>query len=278
MSGGDGVFGYRHGIAAAQLVLFFLALCLSIYFKVGHRNGWFCIGVFSIFRVVGAGCMLGTITNDASSVWAGVFVCESLGMVLIVFLLLEFMSRANTAVPTVHPRWFWYPQVITWADIGLAIGGFASASKTDSLDPTKYTQASFGLFTGLYLIVVYTFWQFWRVRATFAQDEKLVLRCVGLCLPLLAVRTAYSLIYQITGDRTWNAVKGKPTPYLVMTFLPELVIIFLCIGAILRVHPSPREEKSKRNMRERLRGYVMIGSDRESRENQADRTKPQESV
>lgn len=94
MSGGDGVFGYRHGIATAQLILFFVALCLAVFFKIGHRNGWFCIGVFSIFRVVGAGCMLGTITNDASSVWAGVFVCESLGMVLIVFLLIEFMDRA----------------------------------------------------------------------------------------------------------------------------------------------------------------------------------------
>jgi len=94
MSGGDGVFGYRHGIATAQLILFLIALCLAVFFKLGHRNGWFCIGVFSIFRVVGAGCMLGTITNDASSVWAGVFVCESLGMVLIVFLLIEFMARA----------------------------------------------------------------------------------------------------------------------------------------------------------------------------------------
>ncbi|KAK8069878.1 hypothetical protein PG994_006494 [Apiospora phragmitis] len=278
MSSGDGVFGYRHSIATAQLVLFFIALCLGIYFKLSHRNGWFCIGMFSIFRVVGAGCMLGTITNDASSVWAGVFVCESFGMALIVFLLLEFMSRANNAVPTVHPRWFWYPQVITWADIGLAIGGFASASKTDSLSPTKYTQASFGLFTGLYLIVVFTFWQFWRVRPTFPRDEKLVLRCVGVSLPLLAIRTAYSLIYQITGDQTWNAVKGNPTPYLVMTFLPELAIIFLCIGEILLVRPPPREEKDKRNMRERLRGYAMIGSDQASRENQADQTRLQASV
>ncbi|KAK8115780.1 hypothetical protein PG984_012282 [Apiospora sp. TS-2023a] len=203
---------------SVQLVLFFVALCVSVYFKLVHRNGWFCVGVFSVFRVVGAGCMLGTIANDASNVWAGVFVCESLGMVLIVLLPLEFMSRAvttNNAVSTVHPRWFWYPQVITWADIGLAIGGFASASKTDSLDPTKYTQASFGLFTGLYLIVVFTFWQFWRVRNTFDRDERLVLRCVGVCLPLLAIRTAYSLIRQITGDRTWNAVKGNPFHYLI---------------------------------------------------------------
>ncbi|KAK7975827.1 MFS general substrate transporter [Apiospora arundinis] len=282
MSGGGGVFGFRHGIATAQLVLFFLALCIAIYFKLGHRNGWFCIGVFSIFRVVGAGCMLGTITNDASSVWAGVFVCESLGMVLIVFLLIEFMARANNVVHTVHPRWFFYPQLITWADIGLAIGGFSSASHTNSLAPTKYTQASFGLFTALYLIVLYTFWQFWRVMSTFPRDEKLVLRCVGVGLPLLAVRTAYSLIYQITGDRTWNAVKGNPTPYLIMTFLPELAIIFTCIWGVFQVAPPPRKAKDKRGVRERLRGYAMIGSDQGSRErereHQAGQTRPQTTV
>jgi hypothetical protein len=94
MSGGDGVFTYRHGIAVTQLVLFSVSLFLAGYFKYGHRNGWFCIGVFSIIRIVGAGCMLATITNDADGVWAGVFVTESLGMVLIVFLLIELMIRA----------------------------------------------------------------------------------------------------------------------------------------------------------------------------------------
>jgi hypothetical protein len=106
MAGGDGILYYRHGIAIAQLVLFAVALFLACYFKYGRRNGWFCIGVFSIFRIIGAGCMLGTITNDADSVWAGVYVCESLGMVLIIFLILEFLYRAyvlpvSLAVPNV---------------------------------------------------------------------------------------------------------------------------------------------------------------------------------
>jgi hypothetical protein len=94
MSGGDGIFTYRHGIAVAQLIFFSVSLFVAAYFKYGHRNGWFCIGVFSIFRIVGAGCMLGTITNDADSVWAGVFVCEAFGLVLIFFLILELLYRA----------------------------------------------------------------------------------------------------------------------------------------------------------------------------------------
>jgi hypothetical protein len=114
--------------------------------------------------------------------------------------------------------------------LGLAIGGFATASKNEHpLDPTKYTQASFGLFTGLYLIVVYTFWCFWRCRSTFPRDEQLAIRCVAIGLPLLAIRTAYSLIFQITGDMTWNAVKGNSTAYLIMTFLTETAIIYVSI-------------------------------------------------
>lgn len=103
MGAGHDIFGYRHGIAVAQLALFAMSLAFGAYFYGGlrrlggaapRRNGWFCIGIFSVFRLVGAGCMLGTLSNDDDSVWAGVFVCESFGMVLIVFLLLELMERA----------------------------------------------------------------------------------------------------------------------------------------------------------------------------------------
>lgn len=37
--------------------------------------------------------MLGTVTKDRDSLWAGVFVCESLGVLLLIFTLLEIMER-----------------------------------------------------------------------------------------------------------------------------------------------------------------------------------------
>ncbi|KAL2260220.1 hypothetical protein VTK26DRAFT_5858 [Humicola hyalothermophila] len=269
MSGGDGVVTYRHGIAIGQLVLFSVAMCFAVYFKLRYRNGWFCIGVFSAIRVIGAGCMLGTISKDSDGLWAAVFVCESLGMVMMVILLLEFLYRANKLVPTIHPRWFFYPQVLTWADLGLAIGGFAAASRNEHpLAPTKYTQASFGLFTGLYLIVCYTAWCFWRRLDTFAHDERLLIRCVAVCLPLLGIRTAYSLVFQITGDMAWNAVKGNPTPYLTMTVLTELGIIYVSIWAIMRVVPPPRKQRKDKNRGgpNEEQGYALVGSATGSRE------------
>lgn len=51
------------------------------------------MGVFSLLRLIGAGCMLGTVKKDSHSLWAGVLVCESLGVLLLIFTLLEMMER-----------------------------------------------------------------------------------------------------------------------------------------------------------------------------------------
>ncbi|ETS81140.1 hypothetical protein PFICI_06142 [Pestalotiopsis fici W106-1] len=274
MADSHATFTFRHGIAAAQLVIFSLSLFSAIFFRYRHRNGWFCIGVFSIFRIVGARCMLGTLTNDATSVWAGVFVCESLGMVLLVFLLLELLQRANKEVETINPRWFWYPQIITWADIGLAVGGFVSASHHSSLAPTPYTQASFGLYTSMYLLVVGMTWFLWRNRASYPIDEKRAILCVVVCLTLLAIRTAYALIYQITGDKTWNAVEGRPTPYLLMTMLPELGIIYVAIWTICQISPPPQEKRG-RTRSEELYSFVHGDSGDRLRAHDEENNKPQ---
>lgn len=90
---GDGVFRYRDGIAVAQVVFFSAAVLAALRFRWTRRIGWFCIGVLSIFRLVSASCMLQTIHHDTDNYWAAIFVCESLGVLLIIFLLLEMLER-----------------------------------------------------------------------------------------------------------------------------------------------------------------------------------------
>ena len=98
MGSGDGVFRFRDDIALAQVVLFSISFLYAVSFRWTRRIGWFCIGVFSILRLVGAGCMLGTVKKDSDGLWAGVFVCESLGIILLIFTLLEMMERMYVAV------------------------------------------------------------------------------------------------------------------------------------------------------------------------------------
>lgn len=86
-------FRYRDGVAIAQIIVFTVCLAFGILFRVQKKMGWFGISFISTIRIVGAGCMLGTITNSSRAVWAAIFVCESLGLVLLTFVLLDLLKR-----------------------------------------------------------------------------------------------------------------------------------------------------------------------------------------
>lgn len=51
----------------------------------------------------------------------------------------------------------------------------------------------------------------------------------------MVVRLVYSLIFEATGNRTFNSSKGDPTAYLLMTYLPELGIIATCTATIMGI-------------------------------------------
>lgn len=89
-----GEFKFRHGIAATQIPIFSVFLFFGALFYFQKKNGWFSIALFSIIRLTGASCMLATLTNGSYGVWATVYVCESLGLVLLTFLLLNMLQRA----------------------------------------------------------------------------------------------------------------------------------------------------------------------------------------
>lgn len=61
--------------------------------------------------------------------------------------------------------------------------------------------------------------------------------CVAVCCPLLLVRVLYSVTFVITADMTWNAIKGSPTAYLLMTMLPEVAFVGVCTFTIWGVSP-----------------------------------------
>ncbi|OQE17879.1 hypothetical protein PENSTE_c019G08443 [Penicillium steckii] len=233
---GNGDFTYRDGIAAVQIVTFSVPFIFALYFRWTRRIGWFCIGVFTLLRIIGASCKLATINHDTQGLWAALFVCESLGMILIIFLLLEFLERINKVINIVGKWIFWAPSIITWIDIGISIGGWVSVMHVEHpLLPTAWSQASMGLLAVIYVYLVGVFVIFWTRRDKYFQEEKWALHAVTVCLPLLAIRLAYSLVFIISSNMTFNAIKGNPTAYLVMTMLPEVAIIYVCPDVILFV-------------------------------------------
>ncbi|KAG9517415.1 hypothetical protein KCV07_g6208, partial [Aureobasidium melanogenum] len=237
----DGIFRYRDGICVAQIITFSISFIFAVGFYWTRRIGWFCIGVFSLIRLISASCYLAIMNNDSKSLWATVFVCESLGIMLIIFLFLELLHRVNKIVPVVHKRYFYAPQVLTWIDIIISIVGYIVVKNKDDnqLDPTAYDKASRAIITIIYVYTLWLLWIFWRFKdiSVYALPERRATRCVAYCVPLMIVRLVYSLIFEATGDRTFNSSKGDPTAYLTMTFLPELGIIAICTATILGIPP-----------------------------------------
>ncbi len=101
------------------------------------------------------------------------------------------------------------------------------------------------------LIFLYTagvFVYFWLHRRQYAQEERWLVMCVGVCVPLLLVRVLYSVVFIITADMTWNAVKGSPTPYLLMTMLPEVAFIAACTFTIRNTSPMAKNSQSSTDL------------------------------
>ncbi|KAG9684175.1 hypothetical protein KCU95_g10227, partial [Aureobasidium melanogenum] len=246
---GDGVFRYRDGICVAQIITFSISFIFAVSFYWTQRIGWFCIGVFSLIRLISASCYLSIMNNDSESLWATVFVCESLGIMLIIFLFLELLHRVNKVVPVVHKRYFYAPQVLTWIDIIISIVGYIVIKNKDDnqLDPTPYDQASRAIIAIIYVYTLWLLWIFWRFQdmSAYALPERRAMRCVAYCIPLMITRLVYSLIFEATGDRTFNSSKGNPTAYLTMTYLPELGIIAICTATILGIPPIIEKSKEE---------------------------------
>lgn len=146
--------------------------------------------------------------------------------------LINLHSR-NKVIHIVGKWIFWAPSIITWIDIGISIGGWVSVTNAEHpLLPTAWSQASLGLLAGIYAYLVGVFVLFWFHRHEYFEEERWSLNGVSISIPLLAIRLAYSLVFTITGNMKFNAIKGNPTAYLIMTMLPEVLIIFVCTYVI----------------------------------------------
>lgn len=154
------------------------------------------------------------------------------------------MGVRNKIVPVVGKRIFLIPSLFTWIDIAISIAGWAVVIHADNpWAPTPYSQASTGLLAAIYVYLVVVFALFWLRRSEYFEEEKWALNAVIFCIPLLALRIIYSLLFVITGNMKFNAIKGNPTAYLVMTFIPEVGIIIACTSIIaMKITPLQKEK------------------------------------
>lgn len=139
------------------------------------------------------------------------------------------------------------PSLIAFACIGVSVAGFNAISKIhDPLAPTPFSRAGIAVTAFIYLYVVGLFVYLGRprLRQLVPAEEAVQFTCLLVCLPLLAVRLVYALLYIITADKIFNAVVGNATIYLLMTALPEIAILATCVWTILRLRVLPVDSRA----------------------------------
>ncbi|KAJ0159017.1 hypothetical protein CTA2_10475 [Colletotrichum tanaceti] len=243
-------FQYRDGVAIAQVAFFFLFLCFGVLFRVQKKTGWFGILFISTIRIVGAGCMLGTIANGSRAVWATIFVCESLGLVLLTFVLIDFLKRVNSFVQVLTQWHFHIPELICWAGLAISIADYALMSKRteDATAPGTLTKAGVGLFAALYFWAVLLFVYLARKRKQVPRAETRSLIGFAACFPFMVVRISYTIAYVSTGEKRFSAVTGDTTTYLLMTALMEfatLTCVIWTIWGLDRLDEGPEDSRRK---------------------------------
>ncbi|KAK1474965.1 hypothetical protein CTAM01_15799 [Colletotrichum tamarilloi] len=225
---------YRDGVAIAQIIVFLVYLAFGILFRIQKKMGWLGISFISTIRIVGAGCMLGTLTNSSRAVWAAIFVCESLGLVLLTFVLLDLLKRVNAFVQVLTQWHFRIPELICWAGLGISIADYIVAAKktSNATAPGTLTRAGVGLFAALYFCGVLLFVLLAREWRRIPQAERRAMVGFAGCFPFMVVRISYTIAYVSTGERRFSAVSGDTTTYLFMTVLMEFAVLGCVVWTI----------------------------------------------
>ncbi|TEA19249.1 hypothetical protein C8034_v010334 [Colletotrichum sidae] len=207
--------------------------------------GWFGISFISTTRVVGAGCMLGTVVNDSRGLWATIFVCESLGLVLVTFVLLDLLKRVNNFVKVLTPWHFRIPELICWAGLAISIADYILASKKteNAMAPGSLTKAGVGLFAALYFGGVLLFLYLVQKWKDVPEGERRALVGFAACFPFMVVRISYTIAYVSTGEKRFSAVNGDTTIYLFMTMLMEVAILTVVVWTIWGLYQAFSHEQ-----------------------------------
>ncbi|KAK8085456.1 hypothetical protein PG997_006727 [Apiospora hydei] len=252
---------FRQGIAVLQIVCFAAFLPVGVWFKAAGRLGGFGVALLSLLRLVGAGCLLAAVhaQEDAQGLFTGVLVCESFGILVLFFLLLEMMERLNHFAQVIPTFLFTLPQIITWTCIGVSIAGFVSTNQVDDpLAPTSFSQSGTAITALLFVFEASMFMYMFFLKHGDGRrgldlvppEEAPQFHCLVICLPLLGLRLLYALLYAVRadddGDDMYNAVTGSPTVYLVFTALPEIGVVAACVWAVLHIRVVGLDEMAGR--------------------------------
>ncbi|KAI1464975.1 uncharacterized protein F4812DRAFT_441184 [Daldinia caldariorum] len=246
----------QNDISIAEIAIYtpalFVAIWLCIRHGFGRSSGWLYLIIFSLARIIGAAMQLATISDPKSlRLRIGAATLQNIGLSPLMMVQLALIGRAaeniqksTTCFVTEQRIRFIHLIVLVGLVLG-AIGG--SQSGQDLADTGKYTvstlsQAGTGLMIAAYiLLALSTALVAVQMPYMEAGSKRLVL-AVGLSLPFILVRLAYSAESLYGNNPAFNQVSGDINIQLGMSVIMEMIVVAIVesIGMTLpKITKSP---------------------------------------
>ncbi|KAF3003265.1 hypothetical protein E8E14_003351 [Neopestalotiopsis sp. 37M] len=234
----------RNNVSIAEIAVYvpalFIAIFLCIRHGFGRSSGWFYLIIFSLARIIGPSMQLATISQpDNISLYIGAAVLSNVGLSPLILIELGLLSRALTSIrksvqTTVNEKMVRLVQLVVLVGLILtSVGG--SQAGSNYADTGIYTmpdlsKAGLGLMIAGFVLTVLAAVQVFLQISHAELGEKRLALAVGLSLPFVLIRLAYSAATVYSDNPKFNQLTGDISIQIGMAVVMEMIAIAILEG------------------------------------------------
>ncbi|KAI2471446.1 hypothetical protein F4781DRAFT_386919 [Annulohypoxylon bovei var. microspora] len=246
----------RDNISIAQIIIYVPALVIAVLLSIRHgfgrSAGWFYLIIFSLARIIGASLELATISDPQNvSLRIGAATLQNIGLSPLIMLQLGLLGRAlgsirKTTTAFVTEQRLRLVQLI--ALVGLILGIVGGTQSGESYGNTGvYTistlsQAGTGITIAAYVLLVIATVAVAMQLSYIEEGEKRLVLAVGLSLPFILVRLAYSGETVFGHNPDFSQLTGNVNVQLGMAVIMEMIVITIVEAIGMTLHKASANE------------------------------------
>ncbi|KAI0881856.1 uncharacterized protein GGS22DRAFT_170914 [Annulohypoxylon maeteangense] len=239
----------HNNISIAQIVIYvpalFIAVWLSFKHGFGRSAGWLYLIIFSLARIIGAAMQLATISDPNNiSLIIGAATLQNVGVSPLIMLQLGLLGRALASIRKsttsfVTTQRLRLVQVLALVGLILAIVGGSQSYTSTGYKVSNLSQAGTGVTIAAYVLLVIATVAVAMQLSYIEEGEKRLVLAVGLSLPFILVRLAYSGESVFGNNPDFSPLTANVDIYLGMAVVMEMVVIVIVEAIGMTLHKIP---------------------------------------
>ncbi|KAI1457146.1 hypothetical protein F4805DRAFT_429691 [Annulohypoxylon moriforme] len=244
----------HNNISIAQIVVYvpalFVAIWLSYKHGFGRSAGWLYLIIFSLARVIGAALQLATISDPTNiSLIVGAATLQNVGISPLIMLQLGLLGRALASIRKsttsfVTERRLRLVQLLALVGLILGIVGGTQSYSDTGYTVSSLSQAGTGVTIAAYVLLVLSTVAVAMQLSYIEEGEKRLVLAVGLSLPFILVRLAYSGESVFGNNPDFNPLTANVDIYLGMAVIMEMIVIAIVEAIGLTLHKLPNNKSA----------------------------------